>query len=52
MMMDDKGTKTSLLNTLNGGRGWRGDGGWWALMSYTFGITKTQPSVRRGQMAN
>lgn len=26
-MMDDKGTKSSLLNTLNGGRGRRGDGG-------------------------
>lgn len=53
MMMDDKGTKTSLLNTLNGGRGWRGDGGGGrVLMTHTFGITKTQPSVRRGQMAN
>ena len=37
-----------------GGGGLRGGGGggWGGLMTHTFGITKTQPSVRRGQMAN
>ena len=34
-----------------GGGGLRGGGGW-GLMTHTFGITKTQPSVRRGKMAN
>ena len=50
MMMEGNKNFLTLVKCFKCGQ--RVEGGWGGLMTHTFGITETQPSVRRGQMAN